>query len=262
MLANSTMKQYQIVLHDTDGASDCHQFAHKCITDMPRNQLKAPLTLAFYTLLVVSAIVALVTTSQLQRPALAASLFQAPLSILQPTGYHAPVAANNSAVLQRPADSSSTAQQQQQKQRQQHSEKSEKKGHDILITLMSQHWWTGALGQDWVEPQCDRYQDQPLACRFLSIVDNSKLTNASADQLVAAADAHLYHICPGPTHPAARPGTPVVAMSAESSANYPCLDNLTVMQQATIEMSYRSCAQVGTTVPSGRQMTCLCRFLS
>lgn len=110
----------------------------------------------------------------------------------------------------------------------------------VLVTIMSEHWWTDIFGADWLEPWCS-----PLQCRFVSVVNNSKLTKAEKDELVASASAHLYHLCPGPRHPAAKASTPVVATYAESAANHPCIDDATVMQQASIDFSFRSCAQVG-----------------
>jgi hypothetical protein len=113
----------------------------------------------------------------------------------------------------------------------------------VLVTIMSQHWLTASLGEDWLEPQCN--SSSPLQCRFVSVVNNSKLTKAEENELVASASAHLYHPCPGPRHPAAKASTPVVADSVESPANHPCMDNATVMQRASIDFSFRSCAQVG-----------------
>eukprot|EP00775_Hariotina_reticulata_P003361 gene3361-3636_t len=112
----------------------------------------------------------------------------------------------------------------------------------IVVALANEHWWPKWFTNEWKE-KCSM-DGQLLGCRYVNLL-NSNLTLRARHRLAAQADAFLYHLCPNTPRPTgSRPGIPIVAMSAESSVNYPCLNSQIAMQMADIEMTYKSCAQV------------------
>lgn len=127
---------------------------------------------------------------------------------------------------------------------------------DVLVAIASPlDWWMRGGSRDWREPNCT-LDDAPLGCRFVHLATGPGAGpasfNDSACAVLAAADAHLWHRCPPtPTQRAAAAcgrgsGRPTVLMSAESSVNYPCMNDAGAMAAGSvdIEMSYRRCAQV------------------
>jgi hypothetical protein len=112
------------------------------------------------------------------------------------------------------------------------------------VAIANQHWWATHFGQEWQET-CPGLE-QSVSCRFVNLYKNPHLDRPAQRQVASRADALLYNICPiGPRPQGVRARTPVVVVSAESIANYPCQNSRKVMSRAEIEVSHRSCAQVG-----------------
>jgi len=132
----------------------------------------------------------------------------------------------------------------------------------IVVALANEHWWPKWFTHEWNET-CS-LDGQLLGCRYVNLL-NSNLTLRARHRLAARADALLYHLCPNTPRPTgSRPEIPIVAMSAESSVNYPCLNSPSAMQKADIEMTYKSCAQVSQVsrlhtpaAPAGSLLHCI-----
>eukprot|EP00775_Hariotina_reticulata_P011465 gene11465-11611_t len=116
----------------------------------------------------------------------------------------------------------------------------------FTVALVNRHWWPSYWEDEWTDNCHDT--TKPYSCHYVNLFsETSKLTEAARAQAAAQADALLYNLCPDVPRPAgSRPGIPIITNSAESSANYPCLDDANVMSKVSFEMSYRSCAQVQT----------------
>jgi len=114
----------------------------------------------------------------------------------------------------------------------------------LTVALVNRHWWPSLWGDEWTDNCHDTVQ--PYSCHYVNLFsETSKFTEIGRAQMASQADALLYNVCPDTPPPeGSRPNISVIVNSAESSANYPCLDDAGVMSKVSFEMSYRSCAQV------------------